>query len=174
MKKILFLLSFLLAAPCYGQQITVVQPNPPCTAFGTASGTCAQGNDSRITGAGQLTAPACTPTLTSFTLVGAAPPASCTILKVGNAAGYINFLNVLISTGTGGNTSITAVGGTSSIDGLPVAAIGQGSSCPAAIDDVTDTTINAGGQVINTSMYPGTWSASTHAIVLSCTYQTAN
>ncbi len=53
MKKILFALALLAATPCFAQNLTIVQKTPPCTAFGTASGTCAQGNDSRITGAQQ-------------------------------------------------------------------------------------------------------------------------
>lgn len=53
MKRFALLLLLLLATPAVAQQGGMIGPVSPCTAFGTTSGTCAQGNDSRITGAVQ-------------------------------------------------------------------------------------------------------------------------
>jgi hypothetical protein len=67
-----FLLAlFLAAAPAWAQNGTPSIPggSGPCSAFGTTSGTCAQGNDSRITGAAPLASP-------TFTGTPAAPTAS--------------------------------------------------------------------------------------------------
>lgn len=51
MKRIIILAFLLLAIPAYAQQGVVIGPISPCSAFGTASGTCLQG-------AGALGAPA--------------------------------------------------------------------------------------------------------------------
>lgn len=59
MKKLLLASAFCLAftLPLSAQNVRPIGPNAPCTAFGTAAATCAQGNDSRITGAAQQTGP---------------------------------------------------------------------------------------------------------------------
>lgn len=56
----LIFLALLISAPCIAQQATIAGPISPCTAFGTSAGSCAQGNDSRITGAIQSSATAAT------------------------------------------------------------------------------------------------------------------
>lgn len=90
------LFCLLLAAPAIAQQGVAVGPNPPCSAFGTASGTCLQG-------AGALGSPLSIGTLPAFTLGG-------TISGGGN---QLN--NIVIGTTTplaGSFTTLSATGAT--------------------------------------------------------------
>lgn len=48
------LITALLLSPVQAQQGSAIGPVSPCTAFGTTSGTCTQGNDARL-GAGAIT-----------------------------------------------------------------------------------------------------------------------
>lgn len=63
MKRIIILAFMLFASSAYAQQGVVVGPISPCSAFGTASGTCLQG-------AGALGSPASIGILPAFTLGG--------------------------------------------------------------------------------------------------------
>lgn len=67
MKNLHFLLvaaALVCSVPAHAQIGSPVGPNAPCSAFGTASGTCAQGNDTRITGAAPTASPTFTGTVT--------------------------------------------------------------------------------------------------------------
>lgn len=48
MFRLLAALLFLVNSAAFAQEGTPAGPNPPCTAFGAAAGSCAQGNDSRF------------------------------------------------------------------------------------------------------------------------------
>lgn len=96
MIRFLVALLLLLAAPAYAQQGQAVGPVSPCSAFGTASGTCLQG-------AGALGSPSSIGTLPAFTLGG-------TIAGGGN---QLN--NIIVGTTTplaGSFTTLNATGAT--------------------------------------------------------------
>lgn len=95
MRKIILLALLLFATPCLAQQAAVVGPLSPCAAFGTTAGTCAQGNDSRITGAAPAASPTFTGTVTmpdasTWTSSGISALKTLQLLKASGDAGLLN------------------------------------------------------------------------------------
>lgn len=105
MKRLaVFLLALLLAAPVYAQQGQAVGPIPPCSVFGTTSGTCLQG-------AGALGSPLSIGTLPAFTLGGTIAGGGN---QINNAVGSFTTLGATTALGLnvagGTSTFITVTG----------------------------------------------------------------
>lgn len=109
MIRIIVAFFLLFVSPVYAQQSIGIGPNPPCSAFGTTSGTCLQG-------AGALGSPSSVGTLPAFTLGG-------TISGGGN---QLN--NVVIGTSTPLAGSFTTLGasGVTTITNATAGGLGTG------------------------------------------------
>lgn len=155
------------SAPAFGQQGIVIGPLPPCSSFGTTSGTCAQGNDSRITGAAQVTSPTFTLTATNFTTVGTLT-ISPIVVKFSNAAGFMTHIDIGLSS----TTTFATTANSSYLGTLPTTP-SVNSAC-TVIDATTVATL--GNALVSTlgRIYMPTISATGDSISVSCNYQTAS
>ncbi len=93
-----------------------------------------------------------TPTLNSFTIVGATPAATGRYTKIGDLV----YFEVHIAGGAGGNTTIASVGGTSSISGLPYTPI---NASPCLAGNLDGIGYGVGVNHYNQNIYPPTWAA---------------
>ena len=160
------ILAFLLfAAPAYAQQGQAVGPNPPCAAFGTASGTCLQG-------AGALGSPSSIGTLPAFTLggtiagggnqinnviIGAVTPLAGSFTTLG-ASGIVSLTNSTDATAIGtagavfsGGISVAKqvlVGTNLGVGIVPVSGIAAQINVAAGIDLAVRTNVAAAGAVL--------------------------
>ena len=169
MRKLFALWLFLLlaaAVPAVGQQITVVGPNAPCTAFGTASGQCVQGGVITAGGptgsatvapivtynaAGQLTtvtSATITPAIGSITGLGTGV-ATALAVNTGSAGAPVLF------NGAGGTPSSLTL--TSAL-GLPLAGL---------LSQATNTIVGnaTSGSAVPTALSIGTCSTSSSAVI---------
>jgi len=148
---------------------------PPCSAFGTTAGTCAQGNDSRITGAAQQTTGTWTPAVNGFTVVGSAPVASGIYVKTG-----LEVTLTITLVCSGGCTTTASVAGTSYLSGGPPYVPSGSTGAVACAGSVDNTTgVSKGGGYYNTSagngqFFPPTWAATSDTLVSTCTFQSAS
>lgn len=130
----------LWASLASAQEGQVVGPVPPCSAYGTASGTCAQGNDSRITGAAQATVVA-----GSWTPIDSSGASLTFSLAIGtyNRIGNMVFAQGVVTYPT------TVNGANALIGGLPVNYPTGYSTSMCAVKSVTG--IASGGVATNST-----------------------
>lgn len=125
MKNLLTSLAFLAllsVMPAAAQQVTPIGPNAPCTAFGTASGQCAQGGV--ITGAGPTGSATVTPIITY------------------NAAGQLTTVTSATVTPAVGSITGLGTGVATLLAGTPSGTVGLvGTTSPTL---VTQMTLNSG------------------------------
>lgn len=136
----LLLALLLFTSPAWAQQGSAVGPNPPCSAFGTASGTCLQG-------ASALGSPSSVGTLPAFTLGG-------TIAGGGN---QLN--NIVIGTTTPLAGSFTTLNASSTLTAGPARSLLNGNSEPYAL--------SVNNRVGDGAVYVGATHSATPDLILS-------
>lgn len=147
--RLLVFAALLFSAPCLAQQLTVVQPTPPCSALGTSAGTCAQG--------GQITAGGPTGSATVVPIItynAAGQLTTVTSATIAPAIGSITGLGTGVSTALG--IAVGSAGGPVTNGGaLGTPTSGSGANLSSVVNSITGTA----NQVVA--------SASTGAITLS-------
>ena len=169
MRKLFALWLFLLlaaAVPAVGQQITVVGPNAPCTAFGTASGQCVQGG---VITAGGPTGSATAAPIVTYNAAGQLT--TVTSATITPAVGSITGLGTGVATALAVNTGsagapvlFNGAGGTpssltlTSALGLPLAGL---------LSQATNTIVGnaTSGSAVPTALSIGTCSTSSSAVI---------